>query len=117
MPADCVAALTEREPQFSTFIKNSFDADTTCSSPLNGERLSKCSLIASRSQRAQAPSLSGCPGIDHDLGHILFLVAPDFVHFRSLVERDAVRNNVAGTDLTFFDALEAFGESVNGDDA
>ena len=42
VPADCVAALTEREHRRSLDVmKNSFDADTTPSSRLNLERLQK----------------------------------------------------------------------------
>ena len=42
VPADCVAALTDREHRRSLDVmKNSFDADTTPSSRLNLERLQK----------------------------------------------------------------------------
>lgn len=37
---------------------------------------------------------SGGPGIDHNLGHVLLLVAPDLVHPRRILDRDAMRNDV-----------------------
>ena len=51
-------------------------------------------------------SCSSCPRIDHDLGDVFFLVAPDFVHLWRLIERDAMGNDVAGIDLALFDSLQ-----------
>src|SRR5262249_7777995 len=46
------------------------------------------------------------PGIDNNLGHALFFVTPHLVHFWSLIERNAMRNDVTRIDLPLFDALQ-----------
>ena len=46
------------------------------------------------------------PGINNYLGDLILFVAPDLVHFRSLIQRDAVRDDVAGIDLSLFYAVQ-----------
>src|SRR5712671_1261089 len=46
------------------------------------------------------------PGVDHDLGDVLLLVAPDLIHSGRLLKADAVRNDVAGVNLALLNAFE-----------
>src|ERR1700721_3310404 len=57
------------------------------------------------SRKSQCPC-SGGPRVDHDLSDVLFFIPPDLVKFRSSVETDAVRDDVARIDLTFLDSRE-----------
>jgi len=46
------------------------------------------------------------PWIDNDLGDIFLFVAPNLIHRRSLLKRDAMADDVARIDLPFFNSFQ-----------
>src|ERR1700744_3359811 len=79
------------------------NAGTDCSSSRShepGAALKGNDCVASLS------SSSLYPRIDNDLGYIILLISPDFIHRWCLIQSNAMRDDIAWINLPFLNALQ-----------
>jgi hypothetical protein len=68
--------------------------------------ISKCEIVLGLTGNYALSCLAFQPWIDNNFGYAIFLVPPYLVHPGCFVERNTVRNDVAGVNLSLLDALE-----------